>query len=62
METGDYLTWNGRVYVLRGFEPMSVPERRVELEDPVSHERIRVPLREVEESDGPLGQSNRRST
>ena len=38
MEIGDLVTYQGRAYVLRGLEPMSVPNRRVELEDPESGE------------------------
>ena len=48
MELGDLVIWNGKSYVLRGLEPMSVPERRAELEDPRTGEWIRAPLDEVE--------------
>jgi hypothetical protein len=44
MEIGDLVTYNGKSYVLRGLEPMSVPERRAEIEDPESGERHTVPL------------------
>ena len=47
MEIGDHVTWNGRLWVLRGLEPMSVPERHAHLEDPVTGERARAPLSEV---------------
>jgi hypothetical protein len=47
MEIGDLVTYQGSAYVLRGLEPMSVPERRAELEDPESGERLSVPLAEV---------------
>jgi hypothetical protein len=49
MRIGDPVTYRGIQYVLRGLDPMSVPERLAELEDPVSGERVRVPLDEVEE-------------
>ena len=49
MRIGDLVTYGGAVYVLRGLEPMSVPDRRAELEDPATGERVRVPLSEVEE-------------
>jgi len=49
MRIGDLVTYDGAVYVLRGLEPMSVPDRRAELEDPATGERLRVPLSEVEE-------------
>lgn len=49
MRIGDLVIYGGAVYVLRGLEPMSVPDRRAELEDPATGERVRVPLSEVEE-------------
>jgi hypothetical protein len=45
---GDQVLHQGRIYVLRGLEPMSVPDRTALLEDVRSGERIRVPLDEVE--------------
>ena len=51
MKIGDLVTYQGRAYVLRGLEPMSVPNRRVELEDPVSGEVIVAPLAEVSPQD-----------
>jgi hypothetical protein len=53
MKIGDLVTYQGSVYVLRGLEPMSVPERRAELEDPASGELVSAPLDEV--SDRPEG-------
>ncbi len=47
MQIGDTVTWRGKAYVLRGFEPMSVDDRRAELEDPDTGEWILVPLEEV---------------
>ena len=47
MKIGDFVTYQGRAYVLRGLDPMGVPDRRVELEDPESGEYISVPLAEV---------------
>ncbi len=47
MEIGDPVIWNGRAWVLRGLEPMSVPQRHAHLEDPVTGERVRAPLAEV---------------
>lgn len=49
MRIGDLVTYQGTLYVLCGLDPMSVPERRVELEHPHTGERIRVPLAEVDE-------------
>ena len=51
MEIGDLVTYQGRAYVLRGLEPMSMPNRRAELEDPDSGEVIVVPLDEVSPQD-----------
>jgi hypothetical protein len=53
MKIGDLVTYQGCVYVLRGLEPMSVPDRQAELEDPNSGESVSVPFEEVfERSDG----------
>jgi hypothetical protein len=52
MRIGDLVLHDGRLYVLRGVEPMSVDERKAELEDPESGERLRVPLDEIEEPGG----------
>ena len=49
MRIGDLVTYQGTQYVLCGLDPMSVPDRRVELEDPATGERVRVPLSDVEE-------------
>jgi hypothetical protein len=51
MKIGDLVTYQGRAYVLRGLEPMSVPNRRAELEDPESGEVVVVPLAEVSPKD-----------
>jgi hypothetical protein len=51
MKIGDLVTYQGRAYVLRGLEPMSVPNRRVELEDPETGELVVVPLAEVSPQD-----------
>ena len=48
MRIGDRVIHGGRVYVLRGLEPMSVPDRRAELEDPRTGERLSVPFDELE--------------
>jgi hypothetical protein len=47
MKIGDLVTYQGRAYVLRGLDPMGVPDRRVELEDPETGDYISVPLTEV---------------
>jgi len=48
LRIGDEVIYHGRVLVLRGLEPMSVPARRAEVEDPVTGERLFVPLEELE--------------
>jgi hypothetical protein len=57
MEIGTHVIHRGRVYVLVGVEPMSVPDRRAQLEDAITGERFRVPLVEIEPApkrpDGP---------
>ena len=47
LSIGDPISWEGRACVLRGIDPMSVSDRRVELEDVESGERFRVPLSEL---------------
>jgi hypothetical protein len=43
VKLGDLVTYNGRVYVLRGLDPMSVHKRRAVLEDPRSGRRRTAP-------------------
>ena len=50
MEIGDLVTWNGRRWIVRGFDPVSVTERTVALEDPDTGERVNAPLRDVTEA------------
>ncbi|MGB2952778.1 MAG: hypothetical protein WBB74_05225 [Gaiellaceae bacterium] len=49
MEIGERVKYRGRVCVVRGLEPMSVPDRRVELEDAETGERLLAPVAEVEQ-------------
>jgi hypothetical protein len=51
MAIGDHVLHRGRRYRLRGIDPMSVSDRRAELEDLETGERVRVPLDEVEPAD-----------
>jgi hypothetical protein len=46
-QIGDFVTWRGRLCVLRGIDPMSVPARHAEVEDCVTGERLRPFLDEV---------------
>ena len=48
MEIGDLVLYRGPACYLRGLEPMSVPDRRVFLEDAVTGERDRSPLDALE--------------
>ena len=49
MWIGDQVIYHGIVLVLVGHEPMSVPERRAQVEDPASRERFDVAYDELEE-------------
>ena len=44
MTIGSYVIYEGRTYVLRGLDPMSMPDRRADLVDPETEERRQVPL------------------
>jgi hypothetical protein len=48
MRIGDPVIYRGRRYVLRGLDPMSVPDRRVDLEDAETGELVRAQLAELE--------------
>jgi len=48
MAIGDLVLYQGRRYVLLGIDPMSVTDRRAELRDPESGDRVRVPVDELE--------------
>jgi|1186.fasta_scaffold360650_2 hypothetical protein len=47
MELGDLVTWNGRRWIVRGFDPVSVTGRTVALEDPDTGETATAPLDRV---------------
>ena len=47
MKIGDLVLYQGRPYYLRGLDPMSVPDRRVILEDPKTGEELTVPADHV---------------
>jgi hypothetical protein len=51
MKIGDFVIYQGRVYALGRLEPMSVPNRRAELEDPESGDVVVAPLAEVSPQD-----------
>jgi len=48
MRIGDLVTYQGKRYVLRGVDPMGVPDRRADLEDPETGELSRAPVAELE--------------
>ena len=52
MAIGDLVLYLGRRYKLLGIDPMSVTDRRADLEDLETGERVRAPLDEVRPSDG----------
>ncbi len=47
LQIGDFVTWRGRLCVLRGLDPMSVPNRHAEVEDCGTGERLRPLLDEL---------------
>jgi hypothetical protein len=47
MRIGDFVIHNGRLLVLLGHDPMSVPDRRAQVEDVTTGERLVVPLDEL---------------
>jgi hypothetical protein len=48
MEIGNQVIYRGRVLVLLGHEPMSVPDRRAQVEDPETGDRFEVAYDELE--------------
>ena len=47
MKIDDLVLYQGRLYYLRGLDPMSVPDRRVILEDPETGDERAVPAGDV---------------
>jgi hypothetical protein len=47
MKIGDLVLFQGRPYYLRGLDPMSVPDRRVILEDLETGEELTAPADDV---------------
>jgi hypothetical protein len=47
MRIGDPVAYAGRQYVVRGLDPMGVPDRRVDLEDLETGECVRAPISEL---------------
>ena len=53
MEIGDLVLYLGRLYVLRGLDPMGLPERCADLEDTTTGGRLRAPIGELEPAPEP---------
>jgi hypothetical protein len=56
VEKGDIVRHQGRRHALRGFTPMSLPDRQAELDDVLTGEWVTVPFGQVE----PLGRDEGR--
>ena len=50
MEIGDLVIYDGKSYVLRGLEPMSVPDRRAEVVNAETGDAVFVPLADLADS------------
>jgi hypothetical protein len=48
MRIGDTVIYRGRAYVLRGLDPMGVPDRRADIEDAAAGRLLRVRIAELE--------------
>ena len=48
MRIGDLVAYAGRQYIVRGLDPMGVPERRADLEDAQTGEPRRVTIAELD--------------
>jgi hypothetical protein len=57
MKIGDLITHLGRPCYLRGWEPMSIPDRRVELEDAETGRRFLARVAELEAEENRPGES-----
>ena len=47
MRIGDPVTYRGKRYVLRGLDPMGIPDRFADIEDVETGNAIRVPISEL---------------
>ncbi len=55
MKIGDQVLFEGRVYVLRGMDPMSVPDRTALLEDPATGALLKAPFEAVQKAENGPG-------
>jgi hypothetical protein len=53
MKIGDLVLYQGRLYYLRGLDPMGVPERRVMLEDAETGEEVAALASDISAADNP---------
>jgi hypothetical protein len=58
MEIGEVVNYEGRTYVLLGMEPMSVPDRKAELQDTETGEIRSVPCTILAQSSEGLGKDH----
>ena len=56
MKIGEVLTYDGRMYVLLGLEPMSVPDRKADLRDTETGEIVALPCALLAQSSEGLSQ------
>jgi hypothetical protein len=52
MRLDEIVIYKGCPHLVRGLQPMSVPDPRVQIEDPASGERRWVPLGELHQAEG----------
>lgn len=53
MRIGSLVSYKGKTYYLRGLDPMGVADRRADLEDAETGEKLQVPLSAVAPADPP---------
>ena len=56
MEIGQHLSYGGRTYVLVGVEPMSIPDRKAELQDEETGDVVSIPCALLAQSSEGFGQ------
>ena len=47
LRLGDFVLYRSQTYILKGFDPIGVPERRVYLEETTTGHELQVPLTEI---------------
>jgi hypothetical protein len=51
LHIGNHVVFEGRLYVVRGMDPMSVPDRDALLENVATGELVRVPFDQVQDAE-----------